>query len=94
MPKLNTCIFVHGCFWHRHKNCRYATLPKSRVEFWADKLASNVKRDVMAVDALRRQGWRVFTIWECGLRMPNNAAVTLSRMLELLAGNVSVGDLP
>ena len=68
MPKLKTCIFVHGCFWHRHQGCRYATIPKTRSEFWAYKFAQNVARDVRSTMALEHLGWTVITIWECELK--------------------------
>jgi DNA mismatch endonuclease (patch repair protein) len=60
-----TAIFVHGCFWHRHAGCKNSVLPKTREEFWAAKLDGNVKRDRRSATALRRQGWKVLTIWEC-----------------------------
>ncbi|WP_150639862.1 very short patch repair endonuclease [Pseudomonas fluorescens] len=65
MPKLRTCIFVHGCFWHRHPDCRYAYTPKSRLDFWLPKFAKNVERDLAAQSALRELGWNVVIIWEC-----------------------------
>lgn len=61
-------IFVHGCFWHRHRNCRLATLPKSNVEFWSTKLRENVRRDARNARLLRSVGWTVCTVWECRLR--------------------------
>lgn len=65
LPKHRTAVFVHGCFWHRHKGCPFAYTPKSRTSFWASKFAGNVKRDARAIRKLRRLGWRVITIWEC-----------------------------
>lgn len=65
MPKLRTCIFVHGCFWHRHPDCKYAYTPKSRLDFWLPKFAKNVERDLAAQSALRALGWNVVIIWEC-----------------------------
>ena len=65
LPKLNTVIFVHGCFWHRHEGCRYAYTPKSRVEFWTRKLERNRQRDVENVSALHALGWRTLVVWEC-----------------------------
>lgn len=65
MPKLRTCIFVHGCFWHRHPDCRYAYTPKSRLDFWLPKFAKNIERDLAAQSALRELGWNVVIIWEC-----------------------------
>ncbi len=64
-PKFRLAVFVHGCFWHRHERCRYASTPKSRVAFWTEKFATNVDRDIRKGAALRNLGWRVFVIWEC-----------------------------
>ncbi len=68
LPKFRTVIFVHGCFWHRHKNCRLASTPKTRKAFWKKKFESNVKRDARAVRQLRKLEWKVVTIWECQLK--------------------------
>lgn len=64
-------IFVHGCFWHRHSGCPKARVPKSRTDFWLQKLEGNKKRDDKNVRKLRRQGWKVLTIWECQLGEPD-----------------------
>ena len=66
-PGRGKIVLVHGCFWHRHKECALARLPKSRGEFWLPKLEGNAKRDARNIRALRRQGWGVMTIWECQL---------------------------
>lgn len=68
LPKLNTAVFVHGCFWHRHPGCRYATTPKTRQDFWLPKFAANVERDSRKEAQLRELGWRVLTVWECETR--------------------------
>lgn len=68
LPKWNVAIEVHGCFWHRHEGCRYATIPKTRPEFWAEKFAANVARDRRNLETLQEAGWRTAVIWECGLR--------------------------
>jgi len=60
-----TAIFVHGCFWHRHKGCKNSVLPKTRAEFWLAKLNGNVARDRETSIVLKRQGWKVLTVWEC-----------------------------
>jgi DNA mismatch endonuclease, patch repair protein len=65
LPKARTAVFVHGCFWHRHQGCKFAYTPKSNVRFWTEKFASNILRDKAAKAALRKDGWRVFIIWEC-----------------------------
>jgi DNA mismatch endonuclease, patch repair protein len=58
-------IFVHGCFWHRHKGCRRTTTPKTRVRFWKSKFDANIDRDLKNVAALQAAGWKVLVIWEC-----------------------------
>ncbi len=85
LPRLKTCIFVHGCFWHRHPSCRYAALPKTRAEFWAAKLDGNVGRDRRATEALRNAGWTVFIIWECELRGSDTALLYLLQALRELS---------
>ncbi|MCK7598217.1 DNA mismatch endonuclease Vsr [Microbulbifer sp. CAU 1566] len=60
-------IFVHGCFWHRHDNCKLARIPKSRVEFWTQKLTQNKERDQRNLQDLVNNGWKVLIIWECEL---------------------------
>jgi DNA mismatch endonuclease (patch repair protein) len=68
LPRHKAVIFVHGCFWHRHKDCKYAYTPKSRIDFWQAKFAANVERDKRAVQELTALGWRVFTLWECDIK--------------------------
>jgi len=65
LPRWKTAIFVHGCFWHRHPDCRYATMPKTRTEFWMEKFERNVARDAANRRDLERMEWRVLEIWEC-----------------------------
>ncbi|WP_339706447.1 very short patch repair endonuclease [uncultured Sphingosinicella sp.] len=67
-PRYRAAVFVHGCFWHRHEGCRYATMPATRPEFWAAKFEANVARDRRAELALSEMGWRTATVWECALR--------------------------
>ena len=67
-PKYGTVVFIHGCFWHRHEGCKYASMPSSNIEFWQTKFAGNVRRDRETVASLQRAGWRVIVLWECGLR--------------------------
>ncbi|MBP5955504.1 DNA mismatch endonuclease Vsr [Pseudomonas anatoliensis] len=63
--KNRICLFVNGCFWHRHPGCKYAYTPKSRLDFWLPKLARNVERDLNAQQTLLSLGWRVLIVWEC-----------------------------
>lgn len=65
LPKYKLVIFVHGCFWHLHKNCKKARLPKSNKQFWKTKLESNVDRDTKNQALLKEMGWNVVVIWEC-----------------------------
>lgn len=68
LPRHQAVVFVHGCFWHRHSSCAYATTPATRAEFWFDKFQKNVERDARNISKLKEQGWRVFVVWECGLK--------------------------
>jgi DNA mismatch endonuclease (patch repair protein) len=67
LPKYRTVVFVHGCFWHGH-NCRRASIPKSNVEFWQNKIDGNRQRDARNEKQLQQLGWRVFTIWQCEIQ--------------------------
>ena len=65
LPKYKTVIFVHGCFWHRHENCKYSSTPKTRKEFWESKFKVNVKRDLEIQEKIKNIEWRSVVIWEC-----------------------------
>jgi DNA mismatch endonuclease (patch repair protein) len=67
-PSRRKVIFVHGCFWHRHPKCRYATSPKTHREFWQAKFTSNMARDRRARHKLKRMDWAVLTVWQCELK--------------------------
>lgn len=67
-PKYLTAVFVNGCFWHKHIGCRYFVIPKTRSEWWINKIDGNVSRDVRNISKLRESGWRVIVIWECELK--------------------------
>jgi DNA mismatch endonuclease (patch repair protein) len=82
LPGRRKVIFVHGCFWHGHRGCRFATRPATRPQFWAEKIDRNQRRDRIAVVRLRRLGWSVATIWECSLRRPERLTARLHRFLD------------
>lgn len=68
LKKYNTIIFVNGCLWHGHQNCRYFVVPKTRTEFWTDKIKGNKERDHRNISLLKEAGWNVITVWECELK--------------------------
>ncbi len=68
LPKYKTCIFVNGCFWHKHEGCKYFVWPKNNAEFWKKKIIGNVDRDLRQQNELQLLGWKVVVIWECELR--------------------------
>lgn len=75
-------IFVNGCFWHGHRHCRYAKLPKTRMEFWQAKIETNKKRDRCCIAALAAAGWKVLTIWQCETKHPELLAKILYDFIE------------
>jgi DNA mismatch endonuclease, patch repair protein len=68
LPKYKTVIFVHGCFWHGHKGCKYFVVPKTRTEWWLTKIVSNSNNDKRNTELLRLEQWKVITIFECELK--------------------------
>ena len=68
LKKYNTAIFVNGCFWHRHEGCKYAYMPKSRVEFWQKKFESNIKRDLKVKQELADMKVKQLVVWECTIK--------------------------
>jgi DNA mismatch endonuclease (patch repair protein) len=83
LPKYKTVIFIHGCFWHGHKGCKYFVVPKTRTEWWVNKIERNKQNDKVSVKALTKAQWKVITIWECELK-PAKALSTLSNLLSKL----------
>jgi len=75
-----TVIFVHGCFWHRHKGCPYAYTPKSRRSFWQKKFTENVQRDKKNKDQLKKLKWKIVTVWECQTQKPKSLKKAVSKI--------------
>jgi DNA mismatch endonuclease (patch repair protein) len=97
-PKYKSVIFVHGCYWHRHKHCKDASTPKSNTEFWLKKFAENVRRDRSKVRALDALGWRVLVLWECQLtkcttRTIQEAALWLAQDVLSKSALLGIGEL-
>ncbi len=67
-PRFQSVVFVHGCFWHVHEGCKFATKPSSRKTFWKEKFDANRKRDRRNYDTLVASGWRVLVVWECAIK--------------------------
>lgn len=83
LKKYKTAIFVHGCFWHGHENCKYFRLPKSNVDFWENKIETNRARDAKCIENLESMGWSVIVVWECQLN-PQKLETTISHLNNLL----------
>lgn len=84
LPKHKTVVFVHGCFWHRHEGCRYFVVPKTRTDFWLNKIGRNVTNDERQQAELSAAGWNVLTVWECELK-PAVRDHTLSQLFSTIA---------
>lgn len=93
LPKYRAVIFVHGCFWHAHQGCSYFRLPKTRSEFWKEKLEKNVERDKSTNEALLAAGWRVLTIWECVTRSVSPESLA-DMIAEWLRNDDISGEIP
>lgn len=92
LRKHSAVIFVHGCYWHRHEGCRYATTPATRREFWLTKFEANVQRDRREQESLRAAGWRVFVVWECALRRNIESAIV--RLVDALTdSDLTIGEI-
>ena len=83
LPKYKTLIFIHGCFWHGHAGCRYFVVPKTRTEWWLNKISRNIDNDRKVISLLEQDGWKVITIWECDLK-PASIDQTLANLVEEL----------
>ncbi len=82
LTRHKTVVMVHGCFWHRHKNCRFAYSPKTNRDFWGKKFAGNVARDLAVRRCLRQDGWRVIVVWACETVHPIGLSRRLQRKLQ------------
>jgi DNA mismatch endonuclease (patch repair protein) len=86
-PKHKVVLFVHGCFWHRHPDCRYSTTPEKNADFWKNKFETNIARDRVNVEKLRGAGWRVIIVWACSVRTLNQIS-----KLEVLVDLIRYSD--
>ncbi len=83
LKKYKTCIFVNGCFWHKHEGCKYFVWPKSNTEFWENKINTNAERDEKEYRLLKEAGWNVIIVWECELKKEKREE-TLNNLVDTL----------
>lgn len=87
LPKYKTVIFIHGCFWHGHTGCRYFVVPKTRTEWWLNKINNNISNDSRAEAALTEAGWKIITVWECQLKK-----TVVDQTLSLIREEITSGE--
>lgn len=85
LRKYNVAIFVNGCFWHRHKECKYAYVPKSRVDFWEKKFSDNMRRDEVVKDKLAEGHIRQLIVWECTVRKMQKSSVVKGEIVAAIS---------
>ena len=81
LPKYKTVIFIHGCFWHGHSNCKYFVVPRTRTRWWVNKINTNKANDEKAAKTLKKGGWKIIHLWECDLK-PAKVEKSLSSLLK------------
>ncbi|MDV3929229.1 very short patch repair endonuclease [Elizabethkingia anophelis] len=81
LPKYKTVIFVNGCFWHGHQDCKYFVVPKTRTEWWLNKINTTIANDRKVVESLQNDGWKTIVIWECELKKEKSEN-TLSELIK------------
>lgn len=94
LPRFRVALFVHGCYWHRHAGCRFASRPVQNAEWWNQKFAANVARDQRQIEALQKAGWRVLVIWECALRTDDVSPLLVSVASEIRSGSRCCREWP
>lgn len=84
LPKYRTIIFVNGCFWHGHKDCKYYVVPKTNTDFWLNKINHNIERDQKQINQLKMEGWNVIVVWECQLKQEkqNDTLMSIERNIK------------
>ena len=88
LPKYKSIIFIHGCFWHGHPECKKSKLPETRKEFWEKKISKNIVRDSDNYDELKNLGWNIVIIWECEINNKAKREITFSKLLATLKSQI------
>ena len=81
LPRYRTVIFIHGCFWHGHKDCKYFVIPKTKTDWWLNKINKNIENDQKNIVSLEKMGWKVIVVWECELK-PVKRDGTLRKLIK------------
>ena len=84
LRKYHTAIFIHGCFWHGHEDCKLASHPQTNKEFWEAKIARNKSRDIETREKLKAMGWNTIVVWECQLRKADIRQQVLEGIVQIL----------
>jgi len=82
LPKYKIVIFINGCFWHGHSSCKYYKVPKTRTEWWLNKINTNINNDIKATKNLIDLGWKIITIWECEIKLKSNFVLRSNQLLK------------
>lgn len=90
LPKYKTIIFVNGCFWHGHDNCKYFRLPKSNIAFWKNKIERNIARDTRTDTQLKSLGWRVIRVWECDIKTITERENFLAKLYDTIINPIQL----
>ncbi|WP_038495681.1 very short patch repair endonuclease [Janthinobacterium agaricidamnosum] len=93
MSSRKVTIFVHGCFWHAHKGCKYFKIPATRRDFWVKKLEANVERDKKAIEKLIAMGWRVLCVWECATRDHETVKSLDNKIVQWINSDKQFGEI-
>ncbi|RKI85021.1 DNA mismatch endonuclease Vsr [bacterium 0.1xD8-71] len=93
LRKYNTAIFVHGCFWHRHEGCKYASIPKTHMEFWIEKFRKNVERDNRIMEELKALGVKELIVWECTVKQMMKSRDATEKVLNEIEGFLGSNEL-
>ena len=90
LKKYKTVVFINGCFWHGHKDCKYFKMPKSNEFFWEQKINRNRARDIANEFVLQTEGWKVIRIWECELKKVKDREITLEKLYQEITSQPSI----
>ena len=94
LPKYRATIFVHGCFWHGHPNCRKSRLPTANYAFWEEKRRANLERDARKITELVSSGWRVAVVWQCALEKPASFLHTIDTLEKWITSEEKWCEIP